>query len=133
MKPLLLIYGLIAFFLSLPNGYTLLSPVEFYEIIYTDSNGIVFDARLYEDYSKSRIKDAVWVGKKDTLIRVLENIDKEQNIYLYCYEGTERGIAVIDILLKMGYKKIFFLKGGFDNWVKQGMEVDYSVFVQKII
>ncbi len=65
------------------------------------------------------------------LVNQLKVVDKEQNIYLYCYVGRERGKAVVDILLEMGYLNIYFLKGGFNIWVKQGMEVDDSVFAPK--
>ena len=89
-----------------------------------DTTGIILDVRIYEDYRESRIMGAVWAGKKEVLTEVLKSVDKEQNIYLYCYEGRARGKAVIDILLEMGYKNIFFLKGGFNGWVKRGFEID---------
>ncbi len=89
-----------------------------------DSTGIILDVRLYEDYAESRIKGAVWAGENEALIEILKDVGKEQNIYLYCYEGRARGKAVIDILLDMEYKNIFFLKGGFNGWVKKGFETD---------
>ena len=133
MKPLLLIYALLLFFPPSQSGYTILSPVDFYARISSDSLGIILDVRLYEDFRESRIKDAVWVGEKEVLVNQLKAVDKEQKIYLYCYVGRERGKVVVDILLEMGYLNIFFLKGGFDIWVKQGMEVDDSVFAPKKI
>ena len=124
MKLFLFISILIAFVPSPKGGYTLLSPADFSERITTDSSGIILDVRLYDDYSESRIKDAVWAGEKRVLLEVLKDVDKEQNIYLYCYEGRTRGKAVIDILLEMEYKNIFFLKGGFNSWVKRDYETD---------
>lgn len=124
MKTFLFIYILIAFFPSSKEGYTRLSSSNFYERITTDTTGIILDVRLYEDYRESRIMDAVWVGKKEVLTEVLKSVDKEQNIYLYCYEGKARGKAVIKIMLEMEYKNIFFLDEGFNGWVKRGFETD---------
>ncbi len=127
MKLFLFICILIAFVPSPKGGYTLLSPADFDERISTNSTGIILDVRLYDDYSKSIIKDAVWAGEKRVLLKVLKDVDKEQNIYLYCYEGRTRGKAVIGILLDMEYKNIFFLKGGFNSWVKRDFETDKSI------
>ncbi len=121
---ILLITLLLTLFAPPKSGYTLLSPIDFYERISEDSTGIILDVRLYKDYAESRIKGALWAGEKEELIEILKDVSKEQNIYLYCYEGRARGKAVIDILLDMEYKNIFFLKGGFNGWVKKGFETD---------
>ena len=124
MKTILLITLLLTLLAPPKSGYTLLSPIDFYEGILEDSTGILLDVRLYEDYKEMRIKSAVWAGEKVVLIEILKDVGKEQNIYLYCYEGRARGKAVIDILLEKEYKNIFFLKGGFNGWVKKGFETD---------
>ena len=102
------------------------SPVDFYDRIKNDCTAIILDVRLYEDYCKGRIKNALWAGDKKVLIKLVEDKPKGQNIYLYCYEGRKRGKTAVDILLKKGYQNIFFLKGGFNEWAKRNMEIDRS-------
>jgi rhodanese-related sulfurtransferase len=106
--------------------YTVLTPVEFYEKINSEE-GILLDVRLYGDYQISRIPDAVWAGSEDALELVLKDVGKEQNIYLYCYEGGKRGKKVIEVLQGLGYRNLFFLKGGFNKWIKQGMVTDNTM------
>jgi len=113
------------------NKCKILTPIEFYEMINSDPAPLILDVRLYEDYSQSRIPDAIWAGSREELYSILKDTDKEQNIYLYCYEGGKRGKAVVRILHEKGYQNLFFLKGGFNNWTKQGMVTDNSKFPVK--
>jgi|GEM_PF-426625 len=47
-----------------------------------------------------------------------ENFDKNKPLYLHCKGGIKSQQAS-DELLARGYKEIYQLKGGFDNWTEE--------------
>ena len=82
--------------------------------------------RIYEEFSESRIANAQWAGTKEVLDSLLIQIDRETPLFIYCDYG-DRTKQVSSILKKKKYRYIYDLKGGFDNWIKQGFPVDDSL------
>lgn len=85
--------------------------------------GIVFiDARKYEEYSVSHIKEALWVGFDDFNINRLHDIPYDKTLIIYCSVGY-RSEKIGEQLLAAGYNKVYNLYGGIFEWVNQGYPV----------
>jgi len=87
-------------------------------------NQVILDAREWEEYQVSHIKDAVWVGYNDfKLAEVVKNIpDKNSNIVVYCSIGV-RSENVGEELLESGYINTKNMYGGIFEWTNQGYPV----------
>jgi hydroxyacylglutathione hydrolase len=82
----------------------------------------IIDVRSYTEFNNSRIPGAVnihtgYIGKN------LDKINKNENILLYCESGDRSGIAA-SLLSRLGYKNIYNLNGGIDNWIKLGYSLE---------
>jgi rhodanese-related sulfurtransferase len=87
-------------------------------------NQVILDAREWEEYKVSHIKDAVWVGYNDfNLAEVVKTIpDKNLNIVVYCSIGV-RSENVGEELLESGYSNTRNMYGGIFEWTNQGYPV----------
>jgi rhodanese-related sulfurtransferase len=87
-------------------------------------NQVILDAREWEEYQVSHIKDAVWVGYNEfNLAEVVKNIpDKNLNIVVYCSIGV-RSENIGEELLESGYINTKNLYGGIFEWTNQGYPV----------
>jgi rhodanese-related sulfurtransferase len=87
-------------------------------------NQVILDAREWEEYKVSHIKDAVWVGYNDfKLAEVVKTIpDKNLNIVVYCSIGV-RSENVGEELLESGYSNTRNMYGGIFEWTNQGYPV----------
>lgn len=103
-----------------------LSPADYYKELEKHPNYILLDVRIYEEFAESRIANAQWAGTKKVLDSLLMQIDRETPLFIYCDYG-DRTKQVSSILKKKKYRYIYDLKGGFDNWIKQGFPVDDSL------
>ena len=91
-------------------------------------NQIILDAREWEEYEVSHLKNAVWVGYDDfKLADVADKYpDKNLNIVVYCSIGV-RSENIGEELLESGYFNTKNLYGGIFEWSNQG----YPVYTTK--
>ena len=83
---------------------------------------ILLDARPQKEYDVSHIDGAKRIGFKKLDESVLEGIDKDEQIVIYCSIGY-RSEKVGEKLKKMGYKNVYNLYGSIFEWINQGHEV----------
>lgn len=85
---------------------------------------LIIDVREYEEWELGTIPTAIHISR-GTLERDVEDIihDKDILLVLFC-SGGYRSVLACDTLLKMGYKKLVSLKGGYKAWLAQGLPVD---------
>jgi rhodanese-related sulfurtransferase len=100
-----------------------LSCADFYEVMSTNDNVVLFDVRNYEKYLEDRIPGAVYVGERNILKEKIKLMDKSQEILVYCNYG-KRSEVVLKILKKDGFKNVCHLKDGFLKWKEQGFPID---------
>lgn len=76
------------------------------------SDTIIIDVRTKEEYLLKHLKGAINIP-----LDAIENIDidKDKKIILYCQSGNRSNQAG-EILLKLGYKKVFDM-GGTNSWI----------------
>ncbi len=77
---------------------------------------IFLDAREKEEFEISHIPNALQIGYENFDPKVLESIQKNQPIIVYCSLGY-RSEKVAEKLLKMGYSNTTNLYGGIFEWV----------------
>ena len=77
----------------------------------------LFDVRTPEEYDLGHIKGAVNIDFKNEEIfyRSFEKLDKSKPVYLYCRSGN-RSKKSADILIELGFSKVYDLNGGFIEW-----------------
>ncbi len=87
-------------------------------------NQIILDAREWEEYEISHLKNAVWVGYDDfKLADVVDKYpNKNSNLVVYCSIGV-RSENIGEELLESGYFNTKNLYGGIFEWTNQGYPV----------
>ncbi len=76
---------------------------------------IILDAREMEEYYVSHIPEAQWVGFDDADYTVLENIDKDTEIVVYCSIGY-RSEKVAEHIQSLGFSNVKNLYGSIFEW-----------------
>ena len=129
MQKLVFFFGLISFLFvsSCKNNtkteiITIVSPQEVYDAVYNTDEVQLVDVRTKEEFMDGHLNKAqnVCVTDADFMEKVTK-LDKEKPIYVYCKGGGRSARAPV-ILKKMGFKEIYDMQGGFDNWESQGLQ-----------
>ncbi len=84
----------------------------------------LIDVRSEEEYCLGRLKNAqnICITNDDFRARA-EELDKEKPVYLYCKVGG-RSANAAQVLKEMGFKYIYDMSGGMDEWSEKGFETD---------
>ena len=96
-----------------------LLPYDFYNQLKEESDGLLLDLRIQEDFKAGHIESAQWAGNKIVLDSIAATYSQETPVFIYCDYG-QRTKSVIKLLKKKGFKQIIELEGGLDIWIKQG-------------
>ncbi len=85
----------------------------------TKTNVQLLDVRTAKEYNSGHIKKAINVDVLDqnAFTKYVKDLDVEQPVYLYCRSGS-RSQSASKLLVELGFKKIYDLKGGYLNWTK---------------
>jgi rhodanese-related sulfurtransferase len=76
----------------------------------------VIDVREKEDSDKGTIPGAVAIPRGVLELNIDQvTTDKDKPIVLYCGGGSRSALAAF-MLQKMGFRKVFSLKGGYRGW-----------------
>ena len=75
------------------------------------------DVRTPGEYRKGHLGKAKNINfyAKTKFITAFEQFDKSKPLYLYCRSGVRSRKAAMK-LIDIGFKKIYDLKGGLNNW-----------------
>lgn len=95
--------------------------VEHYQLIkLLDENpGVILDVRTKEEINNGHLKNASFIDFYDEDFELKASwIKKNQPIYVYCHAGG-RSSKAANILLKLGFKEVYNLIGGYGNWIDQ--------------
>ncbi len=85
-------------------------------------NCFFIDAREEKEFKVSHIKNAFHIGYETPDFNVLDKIDKNDSIIVYCSVGY-RSEKITQKLNQMGYKNVYNLYGGLFEWVNQGWTI----------
>lgn len=105
------------------NNAKLLSPEEFYLGIKSADVPMIIDVRTWKEYRKDRIPGARLAESSVDLKSLVDNLDTEHPIFIYC-DDNQRSTAACDFLGDWGYTNISHLAGGMIAWKLASYEVD---------
>lgn len=126
MKQFTLIFSLLFFFscseTKEPQVYKI-SAEQMLEAIENESIQLI-DVRTEEEYCSGRLKNAqnICITNDDFKARA-EKLDKDKPVYLYCKVGG-RSANAAEVLKEMGFKFIYDMSGGMDEWKEKGLKTD---------
>ena len=98
------------------EGYTNIDYKRLTKMVKEDKNIILLDVRSIQEYNEGYINGAILIPLYE-LERTVETkiLDKMQSIIVYCASGI-RSIKAIEILIRKGYKNLYNLYGGLENY-----------------
>lgn len=100
----------------------MVTPQQVYEAVYSGDNPQLVDVRTDEEYKVSHLKDALnFCVTDENFKEQVANLDKNKPVYVYCRSG-KRSAKAANILIEMGFTKVYDLQGGHNNWKKEGFE-----------
>jgi len=89
-----------------------------------DPSLVVVDVREDTEWERGRIPGAIHVGRGVLEPRIEARVpDKATPVVVYCQLGWRSAVAA-DVLMKMGYKRVFSLAGGIAAYAAGGLPVD---------
>ena len=89
-------------------------------------NLVIVDARKTSDRAKGFIEGSIGLPDtkttKTSLARIIPN--KSTPVMFYC-NGTKCGRSVVSskLAVKLGYKKVYWFRGGWEEWANKGLPV----------
>ena len=101
----------------------MLSPEEFYLSIKSANVPLIIDTRTWKEYRKDRIHGARLTESSVSLKSVVDSIDMEQPIIVYC-DDNQRSTAACSFLREWGYRNVSELAGGMFAWRLASYEID---------
>ena len=97
--------------------------IEMQEIDY-----ILLDVRTPDEFSSGYIKNAINLDfYSETFQNDILSIDKNLSIVLYC-RTNNRSTKTGNILKENGFKEISVLEGGITDWVKNGNDINFTIY-----
>ena len=89
------------------------------KIMLQDDQVQLVDVRTVKEFNEHYIKGAENIVYDDNFKRKLDKLKKDKPIIVYCRSGR-RSAKCTDIMEKQGFTKIYELKGGITQWMKEG-------------
>lgn len=83
----------------------------------------LIDVRTVEEFNEHYIKGAENIVYDSNFDQKLNQLDKDKPLVVYCRSGR-RSAASAEILEKKGFTKIYELKDGIIQWMKEGNPVE---------
>jgi rhodanese-related sulfurtransferase len=100
-----------------------ITPVEFRRLMEEDKSVVILDVRTAEEVESGVIGNPVVIDyfKKDFKAKIKE-LDTSKTYLVYCATGFRSSETVL-FMKKSGFKKVYNLSGGLQNWKKSKMPV----------
>ena len=115
MKAITLFFGI--FILSACSyGQKRVSQEEFKKLM-KDKTAQILDVRTANEVAQGKIQGSMNIDyfKAGFIETAIGKLDKNKPVLVYCAAGGRSASAAKD-LKKAGFKKVYDLEGGFDNW-----------------
>ena len=88
---------------------------QFKELI-VKGNTLVIDVRTPVEFLEAHIKNAINIDYfSRSFSETISKLDKQKTILVYCAAGGRSTSACLDFK-KLGFKKVYNLIGGYDDW-----------------
>ncbi len=99
-----------------------ISVADFKKLKEDNPDAVVIDVRSHPEFRTGRIPGAINVPAGKRFAARVKAFNKHKTFILYCTTGVRSCRAAV-ILEKMGYDKVYSLKGGIIGWKKEGLPV----------
>ena len=119
-----LIIGLISAGCAQVNSQSQVLSVEDYQKkLNSISNKQLVDVRTQNEFKNGHLAGALLIdyNNKDFKANV-SKLDKNKPVFVYCASGGRSGSAA-EVLVELGFKQIYDLKGGMNAWSRAGKPV----------
>jgi len=84
---------------------------------------LLIDVRTPGEFASGHIENSINIDyKSDNFKDLIGELDKNQEVYVYCKVGGRSGRSA-KILKDMGFEKIYDLDGGINAWEKEGLKM----------
>lgn len=105
------------------EGSKALAPDAFEAAAKKKKKAVILDIRTPNEVAEGHIQDAEFIDfLGDDFEKGLESLDKKKTYYVYC-RSAKRTIPATEKMKEMGFKKVYMLEGGLNNWVSAGKEI----------
>ena len=89
----------------------------------SDKSVVVLDVRTPGEFQSEHLENAINVDYEGSNFEgEVQKLDKSKTYAVYCRSGRRSGLAT-EIMAKVGFKSIFNLDGGIENWQASGNKV----------
>lgn len=102
------------------KGYTELTPQEVKKLIEEEKDLIIIDTRTEMEYTyEGRLENAILLDflKPRIFKREIQKFDREKTYLVYCAVGNVSKFAC-QVMVELGFKNIYEMKGGLKAWQK---------------
>ena len=104
----------------------IISESDFVEI--QDSDYTLIDVRTQDEFDLGHIDGAINLDfYSETFQNDILSLPKNETIVLYC-RTNNRSSKTANILKENGFKEISVLEGGITEWVKNGNDINYTIY-----
>ncbi|MCG3164941.1 MAG: Thiosulfate sulfurtransferase GlpE [Bacteroidia bacterium] len=101
-----------------------LTPQKYEEKLNATENKLIIDVRTKGEYKKAHIKNAQNISYLgSTFAEKAAELDNTKPVFIYC-ETAHRSPLAARILSNLGFKEIYDLQFGFENWRNQNMPME---------
>jgi rhodanese-related sulfurtransferase len=108
--------------LSRVRYYGNISISEARKLIEINTNMFILDVRTTLEFEDGHIEGALNIPLDDLRNRIVE-LDKEEEILIYCWKGG-RSYSAFNILLDEGFIGLYNMREGFEAWLDGGFPVE---------
>jgi len=103
------------------GGYGDVTVQEARRLIEDKPDLVLLDVRTESEYEEGHIEGAVNIPVQELSVR-FDELSPEDELLVYCRTGN-RSAQAVDILLDLGFTKIYHMDAGITGWVEAGYPV----------
>jgi rhodanese-related sulfurtransferase len=121
--PLLVVALLFASAGFAQDGAPQLTPDVFEQLSKKNKRSVILDIRTPEETAEGHLEEATFINfLGEDFENQLLTLNKKKTYYVYC-RSAKRTIPATEKMMAMGFKKVFMLEGGINNWKEKGKPV----------
>lgn len=105
------------------DGTTKVTAEGFIELVESEPSLVVIDSRIPGDRKQGYVEGSISLPDIDTTCDSLaKNIPEKSSAALFYCNGVKcgRSAKAVQVALKCGYNKIYWFRGGFEEWLAKG-------------
>jgi rhodanese-related sulfurtransferase len=111
-------------YLIAQDGAPKLSPSEFELQSKKKKKNVILDIRTPEETAEGHIEGATFIDfLGGDFEQEISKLNKKRTYFVYC-RSAKRTIPATEKMMEMGFKNVYMLEGGLNNWMEKGKPVE---------